>query len=208
MKTPNDFQLTHMYQRIYDPIKAHEYYMRTRHLKGRRKGQTPPPANPKQGAKPQALKPKLPQAQRTKGILSPREQQKIELKRHINVLENKLNQLEVLIQRKEAVLKRDQLLAKQRANQNQTGKAKGPKTAAQKAKAARQTKLYQQAHKQQLKSKAQAKKAAGGGTGGSKTKSAGNQPKPDSKKSIAELKALATKVRGLIAVAKTKLAAL
>jgi septal ring factor EnvC (AmiA/AmiB activator) len=37
MTTPEDFVLIHA-DRVYDPVKAHEYYMRTRQLKGRKPG--------------------------------------------------------------------------------------------------------------------------------------------------------------------------
>lgn len=202
MKQPTDFQLSQL-THIYDPVQAHEYYMRKRHLKGRRKGSAPPPvqANPAKGQK------TPPPHRKAKGALSPREQQKTQLKTHIDALQNRLVSLEKLIKQKEATLANDHLLAKQKANKNQKGKAKGPKTAAQKAAHKQKSKQYQQTHKQQLKLKAQQRKAAGGGAGGAKGAKAGAN-KPDAKKSIAELKALATKVKGLIAVAQAKLAAL
>lgn len=43
LQTPNEFILSHAAQRIYDPVKAHQYYLRTRKLKGRRKGVAPAP---------------------------------------------------------------------------------------------------------------------------------------------------------------------
>ena len=201
MKQPTDFQLSQL-AHIYDPIKAHEYYVRKRHLKGRRKGSAPSPPGqvPAQGQK------VLPPHRKAKGSKTPREQQKVKLKAHIDALQARLVKLEKLIKQKEATLAKDQLLNKGKAKQNQKGKAK--LSAAQKsAHKKQQSKQYQQTHKQQLKLKAQQKKAAGGGgsTKGAKAKGA---HKPDEKKSIAELKALATKVRGLIAVANSKLAAL
>src|SRR5690348_10480208 len=36
VQTPEEF-ISHAIQRTYDPVKAHAYYLRTRHLKGRRK---------------------------------------------------------------------------------------------------------------------------------------------------------------------------
>jgi hypothetical protein len=202
MKQPTDFQLSQL-AHIYDPIKAHEYYMRKRHLKGRKKGSAPPPpgqANPPQG--PKVLLPH----RKAKGSKTLKEQQKVKLKSHIDALQTRLVRLEKLIKQKEATLAKDQKLNKGKAKQNRKGKAKGPQSAAQKAAHKQKNKQYQQTHKQQLKLKAQQRKAAGGG-GGAKGTKTGTQ-KPDAKKSIAELKALATKVRGLIAVAQEKLAAL
>lgn len=201
MKTPTEFQLAHLGQ-LYDPVKAHEYYVRNRHLKGRKKGEQPPSTKgQRNGAQTTTLH------RRAKGTLSPKAQQKIELQRHVAALTNKLNELEQLIKKKEAVLEKDQLLAKSKANQNQKGKAKGPKTAAQKVDANRKSKQYRQAHKQQLANKAKAKGKSGKSGHGSGSKSAGKKT-PDSQKSIVQLKTLATKVRGLLAVAQHKLAAL
>jgi len=176
-----------MHDAPYDPQKAHEYYMRIRKLKGRQKGaQQPPPAQP--------------QGRRPKGVLSPREKQKVELKQNIQTLGLKLHNLEQLIQKKEAILKQDQAQAKSKANKN--SKAKGDKPV-DKAKARSDAKKYRQSHKQSLKNKAKQSRSKGGGQSHKDHK-----PKPDSKKSIADLKALATKVKGQLAIAKQKLAAL
>lgn len=45
MRVPDDSGLLHA-DPSYDPQKAHEYYLRTRHLKGRKKGVAPQPAGP------------------------------------------------------------------------------------------------------------------------------------------------------------------
>ena len=93
MKQPTDFQLSQL-AHIYDPIKAHEYYMRKRHLKGRKKGSAPPPsgqANPHQGAK--VLLPH----RKPKGSKTLKEQQKVKLKSHIDALQTRLVRLEKLI---------------------------------------------------------------------------------------------------------------
>jgi hypothetical protein len=172
-------QLAH----LYDPVKAHEYYEKHKHLKGRRKGS---------GQQPRRVR-----GQHN----SAKAKQKQELQANITGLQKKLNELEKLIQIKEAALKRSQSSAKSNANKN--AKAKGnKKTAAEKAKAARDAKKYRHKHRQSLKTKA--KQASTKSGGGSSKKVAAN-PK---KASIAELKSLATKVRGQLAVAKQKLAAL
>jgi hypothetical protein len=99
--------------------------------------------------------------------------------------------LEELIHKKEAVLQRDNKL---NAKKNHKSKAQ----------LARDAKKYRQSHKQKLKNQ---RKQAAAKSGGHKHPGKKNQ-QPDSKKSIADLKALATKVKGQLAVAKQKLAAL
>jgi hypothetical protein len=195
MKTPTEFQLAHMFNTLYDPQKAHEYYLRTRKLKGRKKGAAPPPvtSQTKQGHPPH---------RKPKGQLSPREQQKVALKQSIQGLEIKLHNLEALIKKKEATLANDQQLAKSKANQNAKSKGSKPQTAAEKAKAAKQ---YRDAHKQQLKNKA--KQGQHKQHKGQAHKKGQTDPKKN-KQSIANLKALATKVKGQLALAKQKLAAL
>ena len=70
----------------YDPAKAHEYYMRTRKLKGRKKGSANPPGAQTVGA-------------------VPTEQRKKELTQRVQKLESKLKDLEALIAKKEAAAK-------------------------------------------------------------------------------------------------------
>lgn len=184
MKLPSGEVIMHE-GRPYDPAKAHEYYMRTRQLKGRKKGQAQQPSG--QGR------------QRVATPNANRQRAKQELSRRITTLEGKLHQLEELIKTKEAALKRGQ-----EARQNKNKKP----TAADKSKAARESKQYRQKHKSELaaKAKAAAKKAGGGSgdSGGQK----GTANKPDSEKSIKDLKMLATRVRGQLQAAKAKLSAL
>jgi hypothetical protein len=192
MKTPINTELRHLAPG-YDPQKAHDYYVRTRKLKGRQPGAAPQTSGV--GAE-RRTAPRRPHPQH-----SNRAKQKQELASAIKDLQLRLNKLEELIKKKEETLKKDQSLAKKK---NQTAKEKDkPKSAADKAKAARENKKFRQKHKQSLKTKA--KQAAGKSGGGSH---GGKKAKPDSQKSIADLKALATKVKGQLAVAKQKLAAL
>lgn len=185
MRTPTDLERDRL-MHVYDPAKAHEYYMRVRKLKGRHKGSGQPP-------------PRRVAGQHN----TPKAKQKQELQAHITSLQKKFNELNKLIQIKEAALTRSQASAKSNANKNAKAKAKNkPKTAAEKAKAARDAKKFRSKHRQSLKAKA--KQASNKSGGGSSKKTAAN-PK---KASIADLKALATKVRGQLAVAKQKLAAL
>jgi hypothetical protein len=181
VRVPINTELQHLAPG-YDPAKAHEYYMRVRELKGRQKGAD-------------TVKSHV----RTAQMPSPKAQQKVALQNSIQNLEGKLVKLERLIAEKEAILRKDQTQAKAKAHQQKDK----PKTAADKAKAARGSKKYKQKHRQELKTKA--KRAAAKSGGGSSKSGASNKP---SDMSIANLKALATKVKGQIAVAKQKLAAL
>src|SRR3954452_6523942 len=173
MKPPTDFQLSQL-AHAYDPAKAHEYYMRIRKLKGRKKGSEQPPPSQSSGRQ------TLPPHRKVKGTLAPREAQKAKLKANIQSLEGKLHHLEELIRKKEATLTKDHQNAKSTAKKNHKSKQQ---SAADKAKA---SKKYRQSHKQQLKNKAKtAASKKGGGSHG--TKGAHEKNKPDSKKSIAEL---------------------
>ncbi|MFL5665510.1 MAG: hypothetical protein ACJ8BW_29820 [Ktedonobacteraceae bacterium] len=196
MLTPTEFELQQLLHRAidgpvprYDPVKAHQYYEQHKQLKGRRRGQASPTSRVRV-AKPVARSPT-------------RVKQKAELRARITTLTQKLHELEQLIQKKEAVLKRDQASAKSTAKKERGAKEKNkPKTAAEKAKAARDTKKYRQQHQQKLKTKA---KQASKKSGGSSSKQKAQKP---SEMHIKDLKALATRIKGQLAVAKQKLAAL
>jgi hypothetical protein len=187
MRTPNEFevdQLFHAYQRSYDPIYAREYYLRTRKLKGRKKGAADTSGTGRPQAKVQS---------------NAKAKQRRVLAAQIQNLEIKLNKLEDLIKKKmreEASVNRKAKAKKERAQKE----ANKPKTAAEKAKAARENKKYRDKHKQELKSKSDS--TAGGGSSKSKSKTSGSEA------TVSDLKALATRVRGKIEVAKQKLAAL
>lgn len=171
----------------YDPQKAHDYYERTKKLKGRKKGQgdTLKPANgqPKAPAHPAS-----------------NARQKKELAVRIQNLEGKLQKLEALIKKKEHAEQSDARKAKAKKNASAKEAAK-PDTAAEKAKKAREGKKYRAKNKTKLGNKAKTSSS-----GGSKASSA--TTKPSSGTSVKELKTLAVKVKGQLAVAKTKLRAL
>jgi hypothetical protein len=189
MKVPTEIELERLIHRAaYDPQKAHDYYERHKHLKGRKKGSDVPTT----GAVGRR------NVSRHSGR---RAQQKKELAAVIQTLEGKLRKLEDLIRKKEHAA----------ASENRKGKAKKeraakeknkPKSAAEKAKAARENEKYRKKHKQSLKTKAKTSGKSGSGGGSSKGKT------DVSKASVTELKSLATKVKGQIAIAKKKLAAL
>lgn len=163
----------------YDPAKAHAYYLRTRALKGRKKG----------SAQDITARP---------FVSNVAIKQKQQLRAQIQAMEGKLRKLEALILKKEhegASEDRKSMAKKERAAKE----ADKPKTAAEKADIARQNKQYREKHKQELASKAKS-------SGGSKTSTSSKEATPEA--SVTELKTLATKVKGQIAVAKQKLAAL
>lgn len=174
----------------YDPQKAHEYYLRTRKLKGRKSGskesltQAPPGqavAKPSPGALAKA---------------------KIQLAARIDFLKSQLKKLEEMIAKEEREAESE--AQKSEAKKERAAKeAAMPDTAAEKAEKARESKKYREKHEQEIKTKAE---SAGGGS--SKGTPAEEVKKADSDKRIADLKTLATKVKGQLAVAESKLRAL
>lgn len=128
-----------------------------------------------------------------------RTRQRKELSASIAKLEDRLKKLEAKI----AQMKRDESSEnrKSKAKKERAAKEKDkPKTAAEKAEIARENKKYREKNQQKLKTDAKNRDDSGGG---SKTKK-GSSSGP----AVSDLQALATRVRGQIAVAKQKLAAL
>lgn len=196
MKPPTELELSRL-MHAYDPVKAHKYYEEHKKLKGRKpgRGEEPRAAN-RRGS---SQDPRIGKT-RDQIHMDARAKQRKELTASIHRLEGNLRKLEALI--KEKMRKEDSEDRKGKAKKERAAKERTkPKTAAEKAAEARENKQYREKHKQELKSK---RKRDGSSGGGSK-KGAGNV---SSKTSVTELKRLATRVRGQIAVAKTKLAAL
>lgn len=258
MRTPNAFEIQSLLAHVYDPVEAHEYYLRTRKLKGR-KGAAKTAnskfvkklAYVKEGGDPKVaaqlvkwaqsksdteIKKKIDEIKKKYGdkdatmaftlgqLLKNREQirstkttvkpkagakvqsaktktaQRRVLKAQIQNMEDKLKKLEAVIQKKlheESSEDRKGKAKKERAAKEATK----PDTAAEKAEIARDNKKYREKNQQKLKSGA--KKDDGESTSSSSTSS-----KKPSQASVSDLKSLATKVRGQIAIAKQKLAAL
>lgn len=194
MKAPTDAQLEIVLQHEYDPVKAHEYYMRTRKLKGRRpgKGTVEPVGRTRSVA---------PRTGRTREQIanSAKARQRKELKAQIDAAEDRLKKLEALIKKRIAEEKSEDRKSKAR-KERAAKEAQKPDTAAEKAKKAREAEKYRDKHKQELKNKAKDAKS-----GGSSAKKGSGTKK---KHTVDELKTLAKKVRGQIAIAKQKLAAL
>lgn len=182
MKTPTEFELQHMVAG-YDPAKAHDYYERHKHLTGRKPGHGRDSSRRTSGGRQVAN--------------SAKAKQRKALSDRIQTLTKKLHALEAHIAKREHEEKAEN--RKSKAKKERAAKEKDkPKSAAEKAKTARENKQYRDKHKQSLKSKAKKDDKSNGG----------KDSKKKSKHSISELKSLATKVKGMIAVAKQKLAAL
>lgn len=126
----------------YDPVKAHEYYMRTRELKGRRKGRAD---TNRSGSSLGKSKPAA-----SSSSVSPSAQKQIDsLKSRLAELQARLR--EILANKRESSSSKDD-----------------KKTAAEKSKDARESKDYREKHKAEIAQKAKkAAKKSGGSSGGS-----------------------------------------
>jgi hypothetical protein len=198
MKTPTEFELQHVLAELYDPAKAHAYYEKHKHLKGRnRRSALAAVARARSAGSVHGPRPTHVKASGAKA------RQRKELKARIQSLSIKLAQLEALIRKKEHAEK--SVDRKSTAKKERAAKEKDkPKSAAAKAKAARENKKYRD--KNQQKVKTASRKAFDKASSKSGGKSASSAKK--AKTELADLKTLATKVKGQIAVAKHKLAAL
>lgn len=157
MRLPDGTILMHAARTPYDPVKAHEYYERTKKLKGRRPG----------AGKPVVKKP-APRQHTLISDLSPR--QKVELRayaqRKVQEIQKELSDLNKKLKAKLA-------------------EAKKPETAAEKSKKAREAKKYRESHKQELKTKAKRSAAKTGG-GSTTTKEPASDSVEGLKKQIAD----------------------
>lgn len=137
---------------FYDPAKAHEYYMKNRKLKGRKKGTADPNASAAKGLVKAAVKKGM-----VKRKLSPQEKARklAAVNSRISSIKKKLSELNAKLKEKQAAERK-----------SDAKKKRGP-TAADKHKKAKQDEKYRDKHKQELKTKAKAK------AGGSSKKSVG-----------------------------------
>jgi len=163
---------------MYDPEYARQYYLRTRKLKGRKKG-----AGKTSASTGLARNDRTRSALKTKKPSAVRARQRQALAARIKTLETKLHKLEAKIRKRE----QDDRESKKESEK--------PATAAEKREKAKDSKKYRDKHKQELANKAE-------------KKSDGKKGSKESKTSTEDLKKLATKVKGQIAVAKQRLAAL
>ena len=184
MELPDGTTLMHA-GRPYDPKKAHEYYLRTRKLKGRKKGQYNPAVaslakrlagmsdeqihqeiqKSKNPAEKKLIQIMLGNRQKIRGKQKPKAtpEEKAAAARRVASLQSKLGELNQKL--KEAMAK---------ARKSEAKKKRGP-TAADKSKKARDAKQYRQKHKQKLANKRK--------TAASKDKASG-KPRADSVESI------------------------
>lgn len=137
---------TIMHRTVYDPVKAHEYYMRTRELKGRRKGS---PRFTVRGAHGETVELSGRQLAEQRAYAAKRVN---DIKTRLSELSSRLTELRSAARTKEAKSKRD---------------AKKAPTAAEKSKAARESKQYREKHQQKLATK----RKSGSGSKSAKPKS-------------------------------------
>lgn len=167
---------TIMHKRPYDPVKAHEYYIRTRQLKGRRAGSS---TFTVRGASGQKVELSGRQLAEQRAYAAKRVN---EIKNRLSELTTKLHQLRANARKKEAGTKR------------KAKEAKKAPTAAEKSKAAKESEQYRKKHQQKLATKRK------GGSGG---KSAKSESKADP---VEMLEERITQVKGRLqaAVARQK----
>lgn len=225
MRAPTEYELENLLQKIlipvekdgtlkhyavgYDPVAAKAYYERTKKLKGRSK------AAPEKimeddprwdwrtmGNKSRKWQGKGPDPRKGKTreqiAKQARATQRKELTEQIDRLNKRIDKLDALIKEREA--------EERQSNQKSTAKkeraakeAAKPDSAAEKAEKAREAEDYREKNQQKLKNDG---KKSGGGSSGSKKKGGGG------KKTVSELRTFRTKLKGQVAVAKQKLAAL
>lgn len=209
MKTPNEYELQHMLQHMqaYDPTKAHQYYEKHKKLKGRKRGRGDDSGGILTVAANRALSglekgPRGPDPRKGKSKVeihkNARARQRKELADQIQGMQGRLTKLEGLLKKREH----------EEASEDRKGKAKKeraakevdkPKTAAEKAEAARESRKNRDKHQQREKSR-------------DKTDDKSDQKKDDKKKSgkhtASEIKVKIKEVKGKIQAAKQKLAAL
>lgn len=207
MRPPTDFELQHFIKHEYNPAKAREYYLRTRELKGRKKGSEKVTyEDGSVGTKTQARGKTAWKDPRTGKTMQQihkdaRTKQRKELGDAIQKMEGRLKKLEALIKKRLQDEKSED--RKGKAKKERAAKeADKPKSAAEKAEVSRENEKYRDKNQQKIKS--DSKKDSGKSGGSSKDKSKSGK----SEKSVSDLKSLASKVRGQISVAKQKLAAL
>jgi hypothetical protein len=135
----------------YDPVKAHQYYLRTRKLKGRKKAAPKPPKlSTKVGGLGAAVA-KAAQKRPTQiEDLSPQQKRELQVvaRARVQKAQKKLNELNKKLKERIAEAKEAER------------KAKKPKSAADKAKDAREAKKYRDKHKTEISSKSKAKRAS------------------------------------------------
>jgi hypothetical protein len=137
---PDDSALLH--GRVYDPAKAREYYLRTRHLKGRRAG-----VAQRVSSRTATLKatPTLKSASRDQA-----EARLAALKGRLEQLRKLLAERVEIAQKRSGVDKKDPNDAASPADKQKEEKGKSPSTAAEKREAAKRSKEWREKHPNKL----------------------------------------------------------
>jgi len=133
----------------YDPRKAHEYYLRTRKLKGRKKAAQPQKPGGL-GARSTLAKVQVPKKHTQISDLTPQQKREMQVvaRARVEKAQKKLNELNRKLKQKLAEAKKS------------ARDADKPKTAAEKAKDARESKKYRDKHKTEISNKSKAKRAS------------------------------------------------
>ena len=150
MRLPDGTILMHA-RAPYDPVKAHQYYLRTRELKGRRKGRVQLPTDksrpvvkPSLSKRAETFTVKLDGGKTAKLTSQQLTEQKVYAAKRVADIKSKLAELNGLLKQRMAEARQAEAKAK-----------KGP-TAADKAEAARESKKYREKHQQELSTKRKA----------------------------------------------------
>lgn len=95
MLSPSEFIESVLSHQNYDPVRAHEYYLRTRDLKGRGPVKLPPPVTRKSGVtKPTAIRhPAIVKPKPTKKVVKTAEQRRKEIEAQVSALKTRLETL-------------------------------------------------------------------------------------------------------------------
>lgn len=160
MKLPDGSILMHG-PTAYDPVKSHQYYLRTRQLKGRKKAAGDFTVKTRTGATRQVSQKEL-----------------TEMKA---LAEKRVGEIKQNLAKLSAELKKAMREAEQKKSKSHR-EAKKPDTAAEKSKAARESKQYRKKHQQKIATK----RKAGGGSKKSESK---KDPVADLQKKVTEVKA-------------------
>lgn len=131
----------------YDPVKAHEYYLRTRHLKGRRHGRAVPVRAHTRNLKSSSYTVKLSNGKTVTLTRQQLVEQEAYAAKRVSEIKNRLAELS------------DKLKKMMHEAQQRKANANKKPTSADKAKAAKKEKQYRQKHKQTLANKAKQAKA-------------------------------------------------
>jgi chromosome segregation ATPase len=156
VRLPNGEVLMHA-NAPYDPKKAHDYYLRTRKLKGRKPGTAQPPKMGGLGARSSLAKAARSQPKKHTQIsdLSPQQKRELQVvaRARVESAQKKLSELNKKL--------KDKLAEAKKAERD----AKKPKTASEKSKDAREAKKYRQSHKQEISTKSKASRGAAKASG-------------------------------------------